>query len=459
MTVVCVPDVVLRHPPPEVFDGLIWTERNLFKRQIEYLALEDTILKCARSQTDPTHDIYDLLDCTCQRGKKPGQILLLNKKGKRIFSFIVQDSEVDAWLRKLKYACTWGLEKHYTLGQVIGKGGFGNVYRATNNAREEVAVKVIEVDRLPPRDRKFIGKEMEILPLLNHPNIVKTHDIFIDQKKRKISIAMEMLSGGDLLDFIIANGPLREKEAKAVMEQLFSVLRYLHGADLAHRDLKPENILLRGDGKDLKIAVTDFGFADKVTPDGIVVVQKDLQFSGGTIGYMAPEVALSRVQTTAVDMWACGVILYILLSGRKPFVGSNEAILSKSLVGDFVFHKDSFYGVSDDAKSLVRSLLHVQPHVRLTAQSVVHHKWFAASPYPANEMGYCTPTGRLRRAVHAIIFVRSWLGKCTTRTKGKHKMTSSSTGRHYVQILKASVSADRTLSPMDIAFRNTAEAE
>eukprot|EP00188_Purpureofilum_apyrenoidigerum_P002205 Plantae.Rhodophyta-Purpureofilum_apyrenoidigerum.ctg2341.p1 GENE.Plantae.Rhodophyta-Purpureofilum_apyrenoidigerum.ctg2341~~Plantae.Rhodophyta-Purpureofilum_apyrenoidigerum.ctg2341.p1 ORF type:complete len:458 (-),score=72.01 Plantae.Rhodophyta-Purpureofilum_apyrenoidigerum.ctg2341:762-2135(-) len=457
MPVACVSEVELKHPRPEVIDGSIWTPRSVFQRRVGYLALEDTVLKCRKSQTDISHDEYDLLNCTCRRGKRPGEILLLNNKGRRVFSFIVQDNDVDAWLFKLSYACTWALEKHYVLGPVIGKGGFGNVYKATNNAGEEVAVKVIEVERLPPRDRKFITKEMEILPSLRHPNIVKTHDIFVDKVKRKISIAMELLSGGDLLDYIRANGPLREESAKIVMKQLFSVLRYLHDMDIVHRDLKPENILLRGNGKGLQIAVTDFGFADHVTSEGIIVVHEDLQCSGGTIGYMAPETSLSHVQTTAIDMWACGVILYVLLSSRKPFVGSREEIVVKSLAGNFVFHRDNFCRVSEEAKSLIKSLLHVVPHVRLTAHSVVYHKWFTSTSYFKKDSATLRSIDRLKRAVHAIVFVRSWMDRCNNRPRNRRGPLSSLNVRQCQNTARSLSSSEKT--PMDIAFRNTAEAE
>lgn len=454
----CVPGVgSLRHPRPEKGHGSMVKTGSLFLRSSRFLTLEDTTLYCRKSAGTDVVKSYNLLLYKCVRGKRPGQLMLVDKKGRKICCFYVeQDGLADEWFSKLQYACSWGLEEHYTLKTEegsIGRGGYGHVYRASCKSGEEFAVKIIEMNKLSAFDKSFVCKEIQLLPTLTHKNIIATSDIFVDRAKETVSVAMELMKGGDLLDYIRHEGPLKEDVAKSITKQLLNALVYLHNRNIAHRDLKPENVLLRRRDSAPEIVLTDFGFADEIVGEGLVVNQHNLRFSGGTIGYIAPEIVLGDSHTTAVDMWACGVILYILLSAHKPFSGTDDAsVRATSMTGDYHFRRDSFRNVSEDAKSLISSLLKVQPTARLTAQSALLHRWMDPDSYKIRSPS-TTALSRWRKATLAVVFLGTW----RSNTEGQG-------GQFKMQLL--SLSKRRRLSKsfafasqLDIVCRNTTEAD
>jgi len=215
---------------------------------------------------------------------------------------------------------------------------------------------------------------------LKHPGITRFYEWF--QTEDKLFIAMEFLPGGDVLQFILENGCFSENAARRLFKEIVNAVKYLHDKNIVHRDLKPENILLTCKDVDkMKPKLADFGLARKN------IKTQDCKTFCGTPHYFAPEVIHTfrdRDQGQPggygkqADMWSLGVILYIMLSGIPPF--EEEGLYEQILEGKYEFDVTEWNQVTPEAKELVRQLMTVNPHGRLTIVQAVGHKWFTLDP-------------------------------------------------------------------------------
>jgi calcium/calmodulin-dependent protein kinase I len=253
---------------------------------------------------------------------------------------------------------------YYTItDKELGHGYFAVVNVGVNNfTNEKVAIKIVD-KRLVER-QETLDNEVEILNSINHCNIVKMEAIFdtVDH----LYIVMELMEGGELYDEIIKRKSFTEADASYIMRQVYSALKYLHSRGIVHRDLKLENLLLvRENALDIKIA--DFGLSR-------IYSGKKLQTACGTPFYVAPEIVLAEGYGPEVDMWASGIILYVLLSGRLPFAAENENDLYKLIVGGkLIFKSPQFDSVSEAAKDFIRKLIITDPIKRLNAVNALEH--------------------------------------------------------------------------------------
>lgn len=254
----------------------------------------------------------------------------------------------------------------------IGEGGYASVVPGKDKKTgAKYAVKIIAKNMVAQRSR--LQNEIDLMLSLDHPNIVKLFQTFEDQ--RLIYLVLELCAGGELFDKVIEEGFLSERLTADIMQQIFRAVHYMHNvAHICHRDLKPENFMFHTqtglEGNTLK--VIDFGIAALFKPGPSTFTTKT-----GTPYYVAPEV-LGRWPTygAQVDMWSCGVIMYVLLSGRLPFKGSDEAAtLQKVSTGKFVFPPEAFGKVSKEAKELIRRLLTKTPDDRWTAEQALNDVW------------------------------------------------------------------------------------
>ena len=209
------------------------------------------------------------------------------------------------------------VKKNYKLGKQLGSGNFAVVKIAEKTSANKsadipqtVAVKIIDKSKV--EEMTDITREIEIMQSMDHPNVIKLFEIYDEPKK--MNLIMELVTGGELFDRIVAKGSYTEKDAADVIVTLCGALSYLHDKKIVHRDLKPENILLASDAEDAPIKVADFGLA-RVCGAGDM-----MKTACGTPGYVAPEILKNKgYDSGAVDMWSVGVILYILLCGFPPF--------------------------------------------------------------------------------------------------------------------------------------------
>lgn len=273
-------------------------------------------------------------------------------------------------------ATTGAIRDKYELGKEIGAGNFSIVREGFNKkTRQPVAIKIVDKANVDVR-RESLVREVAIMKGLNHPNIVKFHDVF--ESPRRVYLVMEMLTGGELFDRIVNQYPsgYSERDASRLVRKIVSAVSYLHSKNVVHRDIKPENLLFQSDSFDSEIKLTDFGLAKFFTKD------VSLRTACGTPSYVAPEVLLDLPDGygPAVDMWSIGVVTYILLCGFPPFYSDDAGVLfDKIKSGKFEFPAPYWNSISPSAKHLVSRLLQVDPKARLTLDKTISHPWIAGT--------------------------------------------------------------------------------
>lgn len=279
--------------------------------------------------------------------------------------------------------------------------------RGTNIAsKEEVAVKICNRKTMDKDDEVAINDEVAILRAINHPNITRLIDFFVE--KENFYVVLELLDGGELFDRIVKKSFYNEKEARDLVLVLLNTIKHLHDKNIVHRDLKPENLLLKSQTNDLEIKLADFGFA-------IVCEGDNITSQCGTPGYIAPEILEARPYGKPADMWSFGVILYILLGGYQPFYHSNQrALFRKIIKAEYTFHPEYWKGVSDEAKDLIACLLVKDTKKRLTVDQALQHKWLAKSETDLeatslnenlDQLRKYLATRRFKKCVKAVIAV------------------------------------------------------
>ena len=254
----------------------------------------------------------------------------------------------------------------------LGEGTFAAVYRVQNRLTDTIrAMKIINKSaNCSVEDDKEIFNEINILRTMDHPNILKIFEFY--SNKKSYSIVTELCSGGELFQEIVDKGPFHENYSAYVMYQIFSAINYCHNMHIVHRDLKPENILIidRDRNGYPRIKICDFG-TSKMFEKG--AVEKKLV---GSSYYIAPEV-LKKHYNEKCDMWSCGVIMYILLSGRPPFAGENDTeIMERVAIGKYDLDSPPFNKLSSNALDLIKKLLVMNPDKRISAEQALAHPWF-----------------------------------------------------------------------------------
>ena len=224
-------------------------------------------------------------------------------------------------------------------------------------------MKVFEKLHLSQDDEDNIAREVAILQSIHHPNIIKIINYY--NEENFYYIVLELAEGGELFDRIIMKEYYNEKDARDVILTLINAIKFCHDNDIIHRDLKPENILLLSKDEDTHIKIADFGFATKSHGHSLHEYM-------GSKGYIAPEILERKNYGKEVDMWAIGVITFILLSGYPPFGEDSKEEMKHA---EFAFNVKYWSNVSDDAKDFIKALIKVDPEQRLTATACLEHKW------------------------------------------------------------------------------------
>jgi len=260
------------------------------------------------------------------------------------------------------------LENDYQLlNPPLGQGSFSVVYEGVDKSGNHFAIKSINKRHIK---KDLLSREIQIMKKLNHENILKCKDVY--ESEEKIYLILELVKGGELYDYIVEK-EFNEDEARDVVLQLLSAIEYLHGNGIAHRDLKPENVLCidksTGEKRVLQIKVADFGLSKQFSAD-------DLKSRCGSPTYVAPEVIESTTYNEAVDMWALGVITFVLLTGCFPFYEeSNDyvALYKKISQVDYCFPDDP--ETSKEAKDFIEHLLVKEVHQRFSPAQCRNHPW------------------------------------------------------------------------------------
>ncbi|XP_077934507.1 serine/threonine-protein kinase MARK1 isoform X3 [Halichoerus grypus] len=252
---------------------------------------------------------------------------------------------------------------NYRLQKTIGKGNFAKVKLARHVLTgREVAVKIIDKTQLNPTSLQKLFREVRIMKILNHPNIVKLFEVI--ETEKTLYLVMEYASGGEVFDYLVAHGRMKEKEARAKFRQIVSAVQYCHQKCIVHRDLKAENLLLDAD---MNIKIADFGFSNEFT------VGNKLDTFCGSPPYAAPELFQGKkYDGPEVDVWSLGVILYTLVSGSLPFDGQNlKELRERVLRGKY---RIPFY-MSTDCENLLKKLLVLNPIKRGSLEQIMKDRW------------------------------------------------------------------------------------
>ncbi|XP_020772982.1 MAP/microtubule affinity-regulating kinase 3a isoform X5 [Boleophthalmus pectinirostris] len=252
---------------------------------------------------------------------------------------------------------------NYRLLKTIGKGNFAKVKLARHILTgREVAIKIIDKTQLNPNSLQKLFREVRIMKILNHPNIVKLFEVI--ETERTLYLVMEYASGGEVFDYLVAHGRMKEKEARAKFRQIVSAVQYCHQKHIVHRDLKAENLLLDAD---MNIKIADFGFSNEFT------MGNKLDTFCGSPPYAAPELFQGKkYDGPEVDVWSLGVILYTLVSGSLPFDGQNlKELRERVLRGKY---RIPFY-MSTDCENLLKRFLVLNPGKRGTLEQIMKDRW------------------------------------------------------------------------------------
>lgn len=311
---------------------------------------------------------------------------------------------------------TGSLKDAYKLDKVLGEGSFAVVRKGIKKStNEDFAIKIIDKTNLESDDQLALQTEVEILSQIDHPNIVKLHEIY--DEKTRFSMCMELMTGGELFDRIVEKEHYSEKEAADTIRPIVDALRYCHSMGIAHRDLKPENLLYASADPNSILKITDFGLAK--------VINNDLMTTAcGTPGYVAPEILEGKGYDLAVDYWSIGVIVYVMLCGFPPFYeDSNEKLFNAIKKGEFEFPSPTWDQISDYAKDLIRKLLVTDPAKRLNADGILKHPWIIGDVTPRKNLPTVTAKikefnarRRLKRAQLLVMINVKWRGIVKSET-------------------------------------------
>ncbi|XP_035023173.1 calcium/calmodulin-dependent protein kinase type II delta 2 chain isoform X2 [Hippoglossus stenolepis] len=269
----------------------------------------------------------------------------------------------------------------YQLFEELGKGAFSVVRRCVKiSSGQEFAAKIINTKKLSARDHQKLEREARICRLLKHTNIVRLHDSISEEGFHYL--VFDLVTGGELFEDIVAREYYSEADASQCIQQILESVHHCHVNGIVHRDLKPENLLLASKLKGAAVKLADFGLAIEVQGD-----QQAWFGFAGTPGYLSPEVLRKDPYGKAVDMWACGVILYILLVGYPPFWDEDQHRLYQQIkAGAYDFPSPEWDTVTPEAKDLINKMLTINPSKRITSAEALKHPWICQRSTVASMM-------------------------------------------------------------------------
>ncbi|XP_032805954.1 calcium/calmodulin-dependent protein kinase type II delta chain isoform X37 [Petromyzon marinus] len=347
----------------------------------------------------------------------------------------------------------------YQLYEELGKGAFSVVRRCVKvSTGQEFAAKIINTKKLSARDHQKLEREARICRLLKHSNIVRLHESIAEEGFHYL--VFDLVTGGELFEDIVAREYYSEADASHCIQQILESVHHCHQHGIVHRDLKPENLLLASKMKGAAVKLADFGLAIEVQGD-----QQAWFGFAGTPGYLSPEVLRKDPYGKPVDMWACGVILYILLVGYPPFWDEDQHKLYQQIkAGAYDFPSPEWDTVTAEAKNLINQMLTINPAKRITAAEALKHPWICqrstvASCMHRQETVECLRKFNARRKLKGAILTtmlatrnfsaKSLLNKKTQDGVKKRKSSAS--------VQESSESSNTTIEDEDVKAAKSAE--
>ncbi|XP_048513361.1 calcium/calmodulin-dependent protein kinase type II alpha chain isoform X20 [Athalia rosae] len=341
-------------------------------------------------------------------------------------------------------ACT-RFSDNYDLKEELGKGAFSVVRRCVQKSSGlEFAAKIINTKKLSARDFQKLEREARICRKLQHPNIVRLHDSI--QEENFHYLVFDLVTGGELFEDIVAREFYSEADASHCIQQILESVHHCHHNGVVHRDLKPENLLLASKAKGAAVKLADFGLAIEVQGE-----QQAWFGFAGTPGYLSPEVLKKEPYGKPVDIWACGVILYILLVGYPPFWDEDQHRLYAQIkAGAYDYPSPEWDTVTPDAKNLINQMLTVNPSKRITASDALKHPWICqrervASVVHRQETVDCLKKFNARRKLKGAILT-TMLATRNFSKSGRQTITKKGDGSQ----VKESTDSSTTIEDDDV---------
>ncbi|XP_069652409.1 calcium/calmodulin-dependent protein kinase type II subunit gamma isoform X6 [Haliaeetus albicilla] len=362
----------------------------------------------------------------------------------------------------------------YQLYEELGKGAFSVVRRCVKkSSSQEYAAKIINTKKLSARDHQKLEREARICRLLKHPNIVRLHDSISEEGFHYL--VFDLVTGGELFEDIVAREYYSEADASHCIHQILESVNHIHQHDIVHRDLKPENLLLASKCKGAAVKLADFGLAIEVQGE-----QQAWFGFAGTPGYLSPEVLRKDPYGKPVDIWACGVILYILLVGYPPFWDEDQHKLYQQIkAGAYDFPSPEWDTVTPEAKNLINQMLTINPAKRITADQALKHPWVCqrstvASMMHRQETVECLRKFNARRKLKGAILTtmlvsrnfsaaKSLLNKKSDGVKKRkssssvHLMPQSNNKTSIVSTAKETPSVQTSMEPQTTVVHNATD--
>lgn len=266
--------------------------------------------------------------------------------------------------------------KKYEIGRKLGQGSFGVVYEIVNKETEEqFAIKIINKEKVGGgKYNVSFENEVFIMKSVIHPNLIRLEEVF--ESKKKLYLITELCEAGELSKIIKKEGPIPEHISKIIMRQIVSAISYLHKNDIVHRDLKLENILLKEFDPDQEIyyiKITDFGLSSQRSTAGTDSMFEDYC---GTPLYMAPEIIENLPYSQLCDVWALGIIMFILLTSHSPFSTDSNQLREQIKRADIDTLSKYYIKLSPEAKHCLQRMIKVNPAHRITSSELFEHPWF-----------------------------------------------------------------------------------
>lgn len=358
-------------------EGYLPKKANVFRsnpifglhKKHRFLSIRGSNLKCYRRPDDISPE-WDVALQNAHVTGDPERLEIVIRGWDRIEEFSADTSEqYHDWFTALRYASEKSIKDYYAFVKTLGEGHFGKVLLAKDRrTREKFAVKVIRKDNTELRAQTLIQRELDILRLVNHQNVVRLYDLFDTQDK--LYFVLEYMSGGALYEVLSAhNVHFSEERASCILKNILQGLSYLHAKGIVHRDVKPENILTTAKQWPFTSKLADFGLSNFLDTGA-------LESKVGTPYFCAREVVTNETYGTKADLWSLGVVAYEMLSGRKPFEGSHtKSVLYAILDGRYHFPPHEWANISIEARDFISRLICIDVERRMSANEALMHPW------------------------------------------------------------------------------------
>lgn len=358
-------------------EGWVYVKRKfLARKRHRYLKLNGSVLTCQKTKKTSIEWDVSLLGCRVRPSRNEGSIIITFPSGTKAYITLVPNQNRKAWVEAIRVGSSHKFEDLYEIHEKIGEGGFAKVHSGRDKETgREVAIKVIRKNVYDMQATREVEREMQIMKTLNHPRIIKTHDIFHVQDR--VYIVMELMHGGTLKERIqAAGGTVAEGQARELIREVLEACVYLHSNGVVHRDIKLENVLCRSKQTPIRdTTLADFGYVNFLPESG----REALRSLVGTPLYVAAEIIERKPYGPPVDIYACGIMAYRMISGFYPYhAEDDEQIMQLALKAELSFPPEEWSSASAECLSFLKALLNPNPHVRLTAEAALAHPWFIA---------------------------------------------------------------------------------